>query len=567
VTIWLLYMIDNDQDLLRKFTREQSQDAFTALVSRYVNLVYSAAVRQVRSPHLAEEVSQSVFIDLARHAGKLKPNTVLTAWLYQVTRNAAIDVVRRETRRQAREQIAFQMNEINHTSSDWTHIEPLLDEAMQSLDDSDRTAILLRFFENKSLREVGDALGSSEDAAQKRVGRAVESLREFFSKRKVAMTAGGLTALISANAVQAAPSGLAAALGTGTVLAASALSSSTAVPIANTIVMTTLQKTIVAVALAGTVVGLVYQARQVSSLRQQVQHQKEAQKAQAALKDQMQELQQEHHRATNALAAVSAENAALKKNPNAVLKLRNEVGRLRQENASLGSTSGLSKLTANPETRKMVREQQKMGMTMIYKKLGRRLNLAPDQTEKFHDLLADHIMENIDLVTTVLRDKPTSEQMREIFTAQDVALNEKVQRLLGQEALEQYQQYGENLLSSITAEQFKQKLTGTETEKDEKARQLSQVLQEESQAVLSSEGLPKDYQTVPMLNFRNIASEQDAERSLKLLEDIYQRAAARGGSFLSPDEIAQFQEFKSLALTNNRSALTLNRTLMAPIAN
>jgi RNA polymerase sigma factor (sigma-70 family) len=560
-------MIDNDHDLLRQFTCEQSQDAFTALVNRYVNLVYSAALRQVRSPHLAEEVTQSVFIDLARNASKLKPNAVLTAWLYQVTRNAAIDVVRREARRQAREQIAFQMNEISHTSSDWTHVEPLLDEAMESLEDSDRTAILLRFFENKSLREVGAALGSSEDAAQKRVSRAVESLREFFSVRNVAMTAGGLTTLISANAIQAAPAGLAAALGAGTVLAASTLSTSTAVPIAHTIVMSTVQKTILAVALAGTVVGLVYQARQVSNLRQQVQHQKAEQNAQAALKDQMQELEKERHRATNALAAVAAENAALKNNPRDVLKLRGEVGRLRQENANLGSTSGLSKITANPETRKMVREQQKMGMTMIYKKFARELKLPPDQTEKFNDLLADHIMENIDLVTTVLRDKLTSEQMREVFTAQDLALNEKVQTLLGQDALAQYQQYSENLLSLITAEQFKPKLTGTEAEKDQKAKQFSQVLQEEVQSVLSGAGLPKDYQTVPTLNFRNIASEHDAERSLKLLEDIYQRAAARSDSFLSPAEIAQFQEFKSLALTNNRSMLTLNRTLMAPIAN
>jgi RNA polymerase sigma factor (sigma-70 family) len=560
-------MTDNDHDLLRQFTHEQSQDAFTALVNRYLNVVYSAALRQVRSPQLAEEVSQSVFIDLARHAAKLKPNTVLTAWLYQVTRNAAIDVVRRESRRQAREQIAFQMNEINHTSADWTDIEPLLDEAMQSLEDSDRTAVLLRYFENKSLREVGEALGASEDAAQKRVSRAVESMRGFFSKRKISVSASGLVALISANAIQAAPGGLAATLATSTVLAAGTLSSSTAIPIAKTIAMTAIQKTIVTVALAAAVVAVVYQARQASSLRQQVQDLKQELNSQAALTRQVQELQRERDRATNALAAVSAENAAWKKNPKDVLRLRGEVGRLRQENANLGSTSGLSKVTANPETRKMVRDQQKMGMTMIYKELAQRLKLAPEQTEKLNDLLADHIMENVDRVTTVLRDKLTPEQMSELFAAQDVALQEKVQGLLGQEGLEQYQHYSENLLSSITAEQFKAKLTGTDAEKDDKARQLSQILQEEAQAVLSGAGLPANYQTVPMLNFRNIASEQEAERSLKLLEDIYQRAAARGNAFLSPEEIAKFQEFKSMALTNNRSALTLNRTLMAPIAN
>ena len=111
-------MTATDHDLLGQFAREQSQDAFTALVNRHMNLVYSAALRQVRSPQLAEEVCQTVFTQLARHAAKLTPNTILTAWLYQVTRNAAIDVVRGEARRQAREQIAFQMSDMNDTAAE-----------------------------------------------------------------------------------------------------------------------------------------------------------------------------------------------------------------------------------------------------------------------------------------------------------------------------------------------------------------------------------------------------------------------------------------------------------------
>src|SRR6266571_4750917 len=100
----------NDLDLLAEFTRDQSQDAFTALVKRHLNLVYCAALRQVRSPQLAEEAAQSVFTDLARNAARLKHNSILTAWLYQVTRRTAIDVVRSEARRQFREQIALEMN-------------------------------------------------------------------------------------------------------------------------------------------------------------------------------------------------------------------------------------------------------------------------------------------------------------------------------------------------------------------------------------------------------------------------------------------------------------------------
>ena len=134
-------MSDTDLQLLSRYTRHQAEDAFAELVRRHVGLVHSAALRQVRSPQLAEEVAQSVFIDLARQARRLAPETILTAWLYEVTRRTAIDVVRREARRQLREQIATEMNAMNATAADWPHIEPLLDEAMHALDDTARAGI------------------------------------------------------------------------------------------------------------------------------------------------------------------------------------------------------------------------------------------------------------------------------------------------------------------------------------------------------------------------------------------------------------------------------------------
>src|ERR1043165_2827764 len=170
-----------DLELLHDYARHKSEEAFTALVHRHLNLVYSAALRQVRSPQLAEEVVQSAFMDLARQAPQLAPDTVLTAWLYQVTRRTAINVVRREARRQIREQVASELTAMNAPGNDWTHVEGILDEAMDALDDTDRTAVLLRYFENKSLREVGQLLGATDNAAQKRIGRAVERLREFFA--------------------------------------------------------------------------------------------------------------------------------------------------------------------------------------------------------------------------------------------------------------------------------------------------------------------------------------------------------------------------------------------------
>src|SRR5581483_11269593 len=190
-------MGDDELGLIQKFTRDHSQDAFTELVRRHVNLVYSAALRQVGSPDLAKEVAQTVFLDLARNAGKMGAKTILGAWLYRVTRCAAVDVIRRESRRQARECLAAEIAAMNATAdSNWSQIAPLLDEAMDTLDETDRAAILLRFFENKSLRDVGAALGASDDAAQKRVSRALDRLREFMTRRGVKAGTAGLAAAL-----------------------------------------------------------------------------------------------------------------------------------------------------------------------------------------------------------------------------------------------------------------------------------------------------------------------------------------------------------------------------------
>jgi RNA polymerase sigma factor (sigma-70 family) len=319
-----------DLDLLGQFNRDHSQDAFTEIVRRHLDLVYSAALRQVRSPQLAEEVAQSVFTDLARNVGKLKPDTVLTAWLYQVTRRTAIDVVRKESRRQLREQIAVEMTNMNATASDWTHIEPCLDEAMQTLDDTDRAAVLLRYFENKSFREVGQTLGTSDDAAQKRVSRAVEHLREFFSKRNVTIGASGLAIVISANAVQAAPVGMAATIATAAIFAGTAVSTSTVIAATKTIAMTTLQKTLITATLAVVAGAGIYEARQTTTMRAQVQALRQQQ---APLAEQIQQLQRERDDVTKRLVELQAQNEQLKSNQNTaeLLKLRGEVARLRNE--------------------------------------------------------------------------------------------------------------------------------------------------------------------------------------------------------------------------------------------
>jgi RNA polymerase sigma factor (sigma-70 family) len=338
----------SDLDLLRRFARDNAQDAFAEIVRRHLNLVHSAALRQVRSPQVAEEVAQSVFADLARVAATpssplrgcdaSSPQT-LTPWLYAVTRRTAIDAIRKESRRQLREQIAVEMNNMNATSADWTQIEPLLDDAMAALDETDRSAVLLRYFENKSLREVGEALGASEDAAQKRVSRAVERLREFFSKRNVTIGASGLAVLISANAVQSAPIGLAATVSAAAVLAGTAVHTSTVIAATKAIAMTTIQKTLVTATVAVLAGAGIYEARQASQMREQNQT---LQQQQAPMAARIQLLQRELNDATNQVSGLLAENAQLKSNSNEneLLKLRGEVTLLKaSKTAVVGGTT------------------------------------------------------------------------------------------------------------------------------------------------------------------------------------------------------------------------------------
>src|SRR5215212_5557199 len=254
----------DDSVLLRQYAENHSDEAFAALVSRHVNLVYSVAFRCVGDPHLAEEVAQAVFIVLAKKAAQLRHDKALSSWLFQTTRLTARNFIRGETRRHRREQEAHMQSVLNDSGTDvWPRIAPLLDDAVAGLNEKDRDAIVLRFYEGRSLREVGAVLGASEAAAEKRVSRAVERLREFFSKRGVTVGASGLVVVISANAVQAAPIGLAITISTATALAGTTIASTATATTIKAIAMTTLQKTIFGAALVAAVGTGIYEAREI----------------------------------------------------------------------------------------------------------------------------------------------------------------------------------------------------------------------------------------------------------------------------------------------------------------
>jgi len=330
----------SDAQLLRDYAERGVEAAFAEIVARHTDLVYSSALRQVYSPDLARDVTQSVFTDLARKARtvstNLSPKASLVGWLYRGTRFAARDLYRNETRRTQRERQAMEQLQSDSGTGVppvWLEIAPHLDAALNELDDTDRDAVLLRYFKNHDLRTVGATLGISDDAAQKRVSRAVERLREFFAKRGVTIGTSGLVVVISANAVQAAPVGLAITISTAAVLTGTTLTTTATVTATKAIAMTALQKTIVTATIAVLAGAGIYETRQAARLREQVQT---LQQQQGPLAAQIYALTRERDDATNGLTLLAGEATKARNSFGELLKLRGEVGTLRQRTNELG---------------------------------------------------------------------------------------------------------------------------------------------------------------------------------------------------------------------------------------
>jgi RNA polymerase sigma factor (sigma-70 family) len=189
------------------------------IAQRHVNFVYAAALRQVRNAHLAEDVTQAVFLILAKKKVPMDSEAFLTGWLYRTTRYAAANALKLQRRRQYHEMRTLTTRQTaNHRGDhpshtvEWEELSSVIDDAMTRLAQRDREPLLLRCFQDQSLREVGLALGISEDAAKKRVARGIERLRELLVGRGIVLSAAGLTSAISVNAIHAAPAALSAAV-------------------------------------------------------------------------------------------------------------------------------------------------------------------------------------------------------------------------------------------------------------------------------------------------------------------------------------------------------------------
>ena len=319
----------DSQRLLADYAATCSELAFRELLARYVDLVYSAAVRLVGGDtHLVQDVTQTVFVDLARKARALPRDVMLGGWLHHHTVFVAASAMRRERRRHLRERKAAEMNALqDHTEANLARVAPILDEAIDELGTKDRAAILLRFFEQLDFRSVGEMLGSNEDAARKRVTRALEKLHALLKHRGVGLSAAALGAALSTEAVMAAPAGLALSLA-GPALAGAVSGGGVGFILLKFSSMKLKLGIASALMVAALATPFVIQHPLLARLREENQGLRQ-------YVGQMDQLETENQRLSNLLVESKSAQFLSGNQLSELLRLRNEVGQLRQAKSKL----------------------------------------------------------------------------------------------------------------------------------------------------------------------------------------------------------------------------------------
>lgn len=330
------------RQLLEQYVEQGSAEAFRELVERYINLVYSTALRLVRGDrHLAEDVTQTVFVRLCQNARRLPREVMLGGWLHRDTCHVAGNLLRGERRRRARElEVAFMESLPDHTAANLAAVAPILDEAINLLEDEDRTAILLRFFEHQDFRSLGSALGTSEDAARMRVSRALDKLHVLLRKRGVAFSTAALATALGAEAVTGAPMGLAASVA-ATALAGSAVAGGGATTVIKILAMTKIKAAIVGAVLVGG-----------AAIPLWVQHQRQlgARETIHTLQQQIEQLETDNQRLSNQVASASASSPVnASEQEHELLRLRSEVGALKRQVAEAAKVSAKTPKAPQPQ--------------------------------------------------------------------------------------------------------------------------------------------------------------------------------------------------------------------------
>jgi RNA polymerase sigma factor (sigma-70 family) len=404
--------MSDDPSLLRRYSETRAEDAFAELVHRHLDGVYSAALRRVNGDtHLAEDVAQQVFSALAQNAGSLSRHPILAGWLYRTTRNQAANAVRTERRRKAREQEAQDMTKLTSepaVEADWSCVAPVLDDVFDELNESDRTAVLLRFVERRPFAEIGFALRLTEDAARMRIDRAVDKLRIQLRRRGILSSSAALGAALANNAVSVAPIGLAKSI-TGAALAAG---SSILGPATTTVQIMSMIKS----ATGGLTLALI-----IAALGTATYELREARQLRASLQNANSEIVA----FAGQLQALEKDESAAEQNPAGVQTAAESQG-----NPAVQESDAQKFLETFPQARDAILEGERGQVKRTYSLFFKSAGLTGDQINQFENAVMENSLHNM-----------------AISPQGDFSLNtspppaDQLSTILGAQAYQQYQDY------------------------------------------------------------------------------------------------------------------------------
>ena len=536
----------DDMELLRDYAARHSEDAFTTLVTRHIDLVYSAAWRHTRNHHQAQEITQAVFAVLARKAPSLNPRTVLAGWLFQTARLMAANYVRGEMRRARREQEAGMQLDPNDRDEDtWKHVTPILNEIIGGLREKDRDAVVLRFLQGKDYQQVAAALGATEEAAQMRVSRALEKMRQMFARRGVVLSATALGGALAAQGTQAAPAGLAATVAAGAVHGA-ALGASTLTLTEGTLKIMAWTNAKLAVG-AGVVALLAAQYHQNSVQARNL----------AAARESLSAARSEFAAQEGRIAELDQQTASILETRQSQQEELNRLRARRKAESSAPTTvpagTLLSATLQDPAAREALRKQLVDAARSRWAPMLEAFKLGPQDTDQFLQLNADWGLRNLEAVAAVAEGRMTADAAAQSEVETERDSTNQVRLLLGEPGLAKFEECQQSFPARALVQQFDKQLGAFPLNAFQRSA-LSQVILAEPLDVTS--GLAGD------LTVRSLVFPEELRQRFDQEADANARILQAAGAFLTPDQVESLRLMQTFNLSaQKRNALRMLRKL------
>ncbi|MES2695649.1 MAG: sigma-70 family RNA polymerase sigma factor, partial [Verrucomicrobiota bacterium] len=537
------------------------------LVRRHFTLVYSAAVRRMDGDaDRAKDVTQVVFTGLAREAAALSRHPALTGWLYAATRSAAIDILRAERRRRRREEKAHIMEETLSSperSADWEQLRPVLDEAMDELDARDREAVLLRFFEGRPFVAVGGALRVSEEAARKRVDRALDKLGELLARRGITSTAGALAVLLANQTAVATPAGALASVTSAALAGAAVTAGGVGAAAAGLFIMST-SKVVTGISVAAAVIAVGSAIYQANLARDSVAELDSLGRERTTLRAQLGTMAKRAETVDGQLAAARKELG----------DLRAAVPQPAPAKTAVRHTQGaaMDHVLEHPEMHAPFVEQQALRIKARYERFLATSGLSAEQQERFLREMKEGAAGELDVmaalhaqgygVGNLPQDLGARKQMQQLITEKQQAFRTRLSEVLGEDGLKQFAQYSNTIPERNVADQLAGQLyTTAEPLTAQQANQLAQVL---AQHRFAPQSTPSPSTTlngtfVDPLMFKRRMAQAMQQGGMTLLDwaaPVTDAALARAKTVLSPAQYTALQRVQAQQVTQFQLAPT-----------